>query len=174
MRYISDGWNLIAKVNASGSVTKRFAWGIDFSGAVQGAGGVGGLPMVNVSTSTSLASHDGRGNVTTLVNAADGTVAAAYEYSPFGELVRQSGDYAATNSFRFSSKFTDNETGLVYYGRRYYSPSQGRFIGRDPIEEAGRSHGVSPLIAASCLQLQPPHCIRNRPAGVPQSRIEAS
>jgi hypothetical protein len=26
---------------------------------------------------------------------------------------------------------------LVYYGRRYYNPSQGRFLGRDPIEEKG-------------------------------------
>ncbi len=26
---------------------------------------------------------------------------------------------------------------MVYYGRRYYSPSQGRFLGRDPIEEQG-------------------------------------
>jgi len=39
--------------------------------------------------------------------------------------------------FRFSSKFTDDETGLIYYGARYYSPSLGRFINRDPIEEAG-------------------------------------
>ena len=26
---------------------------------------------------------------------------------------------------------------MRYYGRRYYSPSQGRFLGRDPIEEVG-------------------------------------
>jgi RHS repeat-associated protein len=30
-----------------------------------------------------------------------------------------------------------HETGLVYYGRRYYDPSCGRFLGRDPIEETG-------------------------------------
>lgn len=29
------------------------------------------------------------------------------------------------------------DTGLVYYGRRYYSPGQGRFLGRDPSEESG-------------------------------------
>jgi RHS repeat-associated protein len=29
------------------------------------------------------------------------------------------------------------ETGLVYYGHRYYSPSLGRFVNRDPIEEQG-------------------------------------
>ncbi len=40
-------------------------------------------------------------------------------------------------SFRFSTKFTDTETGLVYYGQRYYNPTLGRFINKDPIEESG-------------------------------------
>ena len=30
-----------------------------------------------------------------------------------------------------------HETGLVYYGKRYYAPSNGRFLGRDPKLEAG-------------------------------------
>ena len=57
--------------------------------------------------------------------------------SPFGELLRVEGPYAAANPFRFSSKFTDDETGLVCYGLRYYNPALGRFINRDPIGEAG-------------------------------------
>jgi RHS repeat-associated protein len=67
----------------------------------------------------------------------DGTVSAAYEYSPFGESLRHDGAYAATNPFRFSTKYTDDESGLVYYGHRYYSPSLGRFINRDPGGTAG-------------------------------------
>lgn len=39
--------------------------------------------------------------------------------------------------FRFSSKYTDQETGLVYYGYRYYSPGMGRWLNRDPIGEWG-------------------------------------
>jgi RHS repeat-associated protein len=62
---------------------------------------------------------------------------ARYEYSSFGELLRCEGSYARDNPFRFSTKFTDDESGLVYYGARYYSPSLGRFINRDPIEEKG-------------------------------------
>jgi RHS repeat-associated protein len=38
---------------------------------------------------------------------------------------------------RFSSKYTDAATGLVYYGYRSYSPQLGRWISRDPIEERG-------------------------------------
>jgi hypothetical protein len=34
-----------------------------------------------------------------------------------------------------STKYTDSETGLLYYGRRYYSPEIGRWCSRDPIGE---------------------------------------
>ena len=35
--------------------------------------------------------------------------------------------------FLFSSEYLDSETGLVYYGYRYYSPGLGRWTKRDPI-----------------------------------------
>jgi RHS repeat-associated protein len=38
---------------------------------------------------------------------------------------------------RFSTKYFDDDTGLYYYGYRYYSPRLGRWISRDPIEERG-------------------------------------
>jgi RHS repeat-associated protein len=36
---------------------------------------------------------------------------------------------------RFSTKYQDTETGLYYYGYRYYNPSTGRWLNRDPIGE---------------------------------------
>ena len=60
-----------------------------------------------------------------------------YEYDPFGNIIRASNIHAETNPFRFSTKFTDDETGLVYYGYRYYDPVRGRWLSRDPIEEEG-------------------------------------
>ena len=44
---------------------------------------------------------------------------------------------AKTNPFRFSNKYQDDETDLLYYGYRYYSASMGRWLSRDPAEEAG-------------------------------------
>jgi RHS repeat-associated protein len=72
-----------------------------------------------------------------LVSAADGTIAARYEYGPFGELLRATGLMAKVNPFLFSTKYYDWETGLYYYGYRYYDPSTGRWPNRDPIGEAG-------------------------------------
>ena len=36
-----------------------------------------------------------------------------------------------------STKYTDGETGLLYYGLRYYQPEIGRWTSRDPTEEDG-------------------------------------
>jgi RHS repeat-associated protein len=44
---------------------------------------------------------------------------------------------ATANPFRFSTKFQDDETGLLYYGYRYHDPSTGRWLNRDPLGELG-------------------------------------
>jgi RHS repeat-associated protein len=66
-----------------------------------------------------------------------GEVVASYEYDAFGRTIAQSGPMADVFPFRFSTKYYDSETGLYYYGRRYYSPDLGRWLNRDPIEEEG-------------------------------------
>jgi RHS repeat-associated protein len=60
---------------------------------------------------------------------------AHYEYGPFGEAIRATGPASRLNPFRWSTKLTDKESGLVYYGYRYYSPTLGRWINRDPAAE---------------------------------------
>jgi RHS repeat-associated protein len=42
---------------------------------------------------------------------------------------------AKANPFRFSTKYQDDETDLLYYGYRYYSSSTGRWPNRDPLGE---------------------------------------
>jgi len=56
---------------------------------------------------------------------------------PFGELLRATGSMAKANHFRFSTKYQDDETDLLYYGYRYYNASTGRWLSRDPWEEKG-------------------------------------
>ena len=60
----------------------------------------------------------------------------SYE-DPFGDILVSSGALADENPFRFSSKYHDDETGLVYYGFRDYSPGLGRWTSRDPIGQQG-------------------------------------
>jgi RHS repeat-associated protein len=137
-RFVYDGWNLVAILAPNSSLLNSFTWGSDVSGSQQGAGGVGGLlGSIATGVNTNFFAYDGNGNVATLVNTTDGTTAAQYEYGPFGEVIRATGPMAKAKPFRFSTKYQDDETDLLYYGYRYYSASTGRWLSRDPIEERG-------------------------------------
>jgi RHS repeat-associated protein len=71
------------------------------------------------------------------VDAGTGAITARYEYGPFGEPIRATGTMAKKHPLRFSTKYTDNESGFLYYGYRYYNPSTGRWLNRDPFAEYG-------------------------------------
>jgi len=138
-----DGWNLVReRVEFDGAVsTNQYVWGLDLSGTLQGAGGVGGLLCWIEGRDGSpsrpfFPSCDANGNIIDLVDT-NGAVVAHYEYDPYGNTVAQSGDQADANPFRFSSKYWDGETGFYYYGHRFYSPELGRWLSRDPIGERG-------------------------------------
>ncbi len=83
--------------------------------------------------------HDHRGNITTLVDVASQEIAETYRFSAFGEEsifdqnCQQVDHSQVNNPWRFSSKRFDSETGFIFFGRRYYSPSIGRFLTCDPL-----------------------------------------
>ena len=68
---------------------------------------------------------------------ANGASVAEYDYGPFGEPIKAVGPKANEFTFRFSTKYTDPETGQIYYGYRDYDPPTGKWTSRDPIEEQG-------------------------------------
>jgi RHS repeat-associated protein len=124
-------------------LTRSYVWGLDPSGTMDGALGVGGFLWVTLHTASGAAAgthfcaYDGNGNVVALVSASDGSSTARYEYGPFGEPIRVTGPAATLNPFRFSTKRTCNTTDLVLYEYRAYNPIIGRWLSRDPIEEWG-------------------------------------
>ena len=80
--------------------------------------------------------HDLSGNVAAMIPI-DRGLAALYRYSAFGE---EKIEGPVLSPWRFSSKRSDAETGLVYYGRRFYMPAMGRWLTPDP---AGFSDGMN-------------------------------
>jgi RHS repeat-associated protein len=64
-------------------------------------------------------------------------IAARYTYDPFGNVLAMDGPLAEANLYRFSSKEAHPNSGLVYYGYRFYDPNLQRWINRDPIQEEG-------------------------------------
>ena len=78
--------------------------------------------------------YDGKGNVTALLDYV-GRTAQTYQYDPFGVQMASSG--SVNQPMRFSTKPYDEQTGLCYYGYRFYNPALGRWMTRDPIGENG-------------------------------------
>jgi RHS repeat-associated protein len=138
-KFVYDSWNVIAELDGSNALTRSFVWGSDVSGK-NAAGGIGGLLLINEGGATYQAGYDGNGNVGLLVKSSDGSIAASYEYDAFGNVLKATGDYASRNPFRFSTKYADEETGLVYYGLRYVNAQTGKWLSRDPIAEQGSSN----------------------------------
>ncbi|MBK9120264.1 MAG: RHS repeat-associated core domain-containing protein [Phycisphaerales bacterium] len=128
------------------------------------AGGIGGLLAVWDRTATEdyeeepeteglleeeltgrkwIFAYDALGNVGQLVDLYLTTwqpvniLAARYEYDPYGNVTAAGGGYAERNRFRFSTKQFEAESGLGYWGERFYHPEYGRWVNRDPIGEAG-------------------------------------
>jgi RHS repeat-associated protein len=139
IRFVYDRWNLLAELNATNNaIINSFMWGLDLSGSIQGAGGVGGLlALTTTNAGTHFVGCDGNGNVSALVNASSGTTTANYEYDPFGTVLRATGPMALLNPIRFSTKYSDTETRIIYYGYRFYNPAFGNWLSRDPVGELG-------------------------------------
>ena len=70
------------------------------------------------------------------------------EPGPFGEK-RHSNATLTTNPWQFSTKYWDEETGLGYWGYRWYEPERGRWASRDPVGEKGGMNAYSFLLNRS-------------------------
>ena len=136
-RYLWDGEVLMAVLDHTNGVVLSFLRGLDLSGSVNGAGGVGGLIAVSQwsnsqVTNSHFACFDGNGNVMGLVSGNDGGLSAEYGYGPFGEPIRATGFAAQANPIRFSTQFSSHTTGELKYQWRTYAPRLGRWLTRDP------------------------------------------
>jgi RHS repeat-associated protein len=124
----------------------RHVWGEDLSGSLQGAGGIGGLLRSTIveakpngtrqTEHEHTFSYDSNGNII-LLTGSQAQETARYSYDAFGQTLTATGPAAQSNRYRFSTKPVEEESGLVYYGYRWYDPVTGRWPSRDPIEERG-------------------------------------
>jgi len=74
---------------------------------------------------------------------ARGDVTQFIAYIPFGEtFAEQHSDW--DSPYKFNGKEMDNETGLYYYGARYYDPKVSIWMGVDP--QAGKYPFLSPYV----------------------------
>lgn len=139
--YDSDHRRLSKTIN---QITQIFLYdGQNEIGSIDSSGEIGELRILGRTTQAEIGSaiaielqgkvyapiHDLMSNIFTLIALDTKKPEIFYSYSAYGE--EQKTDIHP-NPWRFSSKRIDDETGFVYYGRRYYSPVLGRWLTPDP------------------------------------------
>ena len=70
----------------------------------------------------------------------DGEVAQHIEYVPFGEVFIEERNNTWNTPYLFNAKELDEETGLYYYGARYYEPRLSLWMSTDPMQEKYPQH----------------------------------
>ena len=128
-RYVWRDWLRLMELDGSGNVRRRWTWGRDLSGTLEGAGGIGGLLSVHDANETPgdpnddfkyVYFYDANGNVGQVVDLAvsdpNNTIKAKYEYDAYGNVTSSGGAYAIANVIRFSTKPWDDETGMGDWG----------------------------------------------------------
>ncbi len=120
--YIYDGDVPVLELNSSGAVTAENTWGVN------------GLICRNTGSATYY-TFDPQGSVVQQLDASQNILSTSL-YDAWGGRVMGSnpGPYGYDGQWGYT---TDSETGLLLLTHRYYDPSQGRFLTRDPIGYAG-------------------------------------
>ncbi len=99
--------------------------------------GPGGLPAEQISSAEAPTyyHHDQLGSTRMLTNAS-GEAIATFSYGPFGALEGSTG--TQKTPLGYGGQYTDADTGLQYLRARYYDPTTGQFLTRDPITPVTR------------------------------------
>jgi len=88
------------------------------------------MPWIVERGGTTYALHRDRLQSLVAVTDPTETTAASYSYDSFGNLLDLQG--ADVTPFTYTGRQFDAETGLYHYRARYYDPTTGRFLARDP------------------------------------------
>ena len=154
--YAADGKRIWKKVTDGGSITEtvyvhsgpnciaEYAKGA--APASSGneytyAGGIDSLVMLsrNGGSEKLAITRNQQWSVSALINSS-GSVVERYTYAEFGKrtilaadgsTVRETSSY--NMAYGYTSRRHETETGLMYFRARYYDPSTGEFISRDPL-----------------------------------------
>jgi len=98
--------------------TNTYVYGLDLISATDG------------SNNHTYYQYDGLGSTVALADDT-GTITDTYEYDVFGAVRASTG--SSTNPWLFTGEQHDSDSGLQFLRARYYDPSTGRFMSRDPI-----------------------------------------
>src|SRR5579875_1765492 len=120
---VYDGANPYLDFNGSGQLTERYLYNPNalsqFYGQVSASGAVQWFLTDNINSIRQVVSSSG-------------SVLDAITYDPYGNIMSQT-NAANAPRFLYAGGAYDSLTGNDQFGRRYYDPSDGRWISQDPL-----------------------------------------
>jgi RHS repeat-associated protein len=116
VRFVYDERAVLLETDAGGSTVAKYSYGDNL------------LSLSHVDQGTQFYLFAGLGSVSNLTNA-DGSVRCSYQYDAWGNFRNDCN--ASWNKKTFTGKEWDEETGLYYFGARFYDPEVGRFTTQD-------------------------------------------
>ena len=128
IRFVRDGYLPLQERDGSNNINREYVWGLNKGG------GIGGLLNLRQGGQDYYYLYDGKGNVTALLDLTQAVI-QSYTYDTFGLLMFKAAVF--DQPFQSSTKRYEEQTGLSYFGYRFYSPAVGRWMTRDPLKEIG-------------------------------------
>lgn len=120
--YLYDNEREIGSIDPSGTLLELKVLGLGVKGEI------GAAIAVELKGELFVPLHDFRGNVVALLSS-EGELVESSNFNAFGLEAQPYDQYR--NPWRFSSKRTE-ETGLIFFGLRFYDPVLQRFLTPDP------------------------------------------
>ncbi len=118
-RYIYDGEDILLEYDGSNVLQARYTHGPGIDEPI----------AVTKGANTFFYHQDGLGSVTDLTDSAGATV-KSYSYDAYGNILESPG--TLEQSYTYTGREFDSESGRYYYRARSYDPTTGRFLQKDP------------------------------------------
>ena len=124
------------------NIKERFdSLGVTYKGTAQTGGLVSASPAI---TADSYFYHSDHLGSSSLITNKDGYLVQHIQYVPFGEVFVEERNATWSTPYKFNGKEQDEETGLCYYGARYYDPRTSVWLSVDPL--AGKYPNISSYV----------------------------
>ena len=115
------------------NIKERFdSLGVKYSGVQQSGGLISSSPS---GAGGSYFYHPDHLGSSSLITNGSGDLVQHIQYVPFGEVFVEERNASWSTPYKFNGKEQDEETGLCYYGARYYDPRTSVWLSVDPLAE---------------------------------------